>query len=129
SKQPYRLLDAALEQNDGTLTTKITAKRNDKGFTYVVTAGGKERTREAAAPEFDLADNFSQEMWLRAPRNVGDTALLRDLDLEDWKIDPNSDKIKSIKKSLVGGVEVTFYEVETSNRKSGLTFLSRYDNK
>lgn len=128
NKPPYRLLDASLEQDDGTLTTKITAKRNDKGFAYTVTAGGKERTKEAAAPEFDLNDNFSQEMWLRAPRNVGDTALLRDLDLEDWKLDPNNNKIKSIKKSLVGGVEVTFYEVQTENRKSGITFLSRFDN-
>lgn len=128
SKPPYRLLTATLDQHDGTSGTKVNARRNDKGFDYTVRVAGKDRARQAAAPDFGLADNLAQEIWLRSKPKVGDKALMRDLDVEDWQPDANLFKIKSIKTSLVGGVEVKFFEVETENRKAKINYLSRFDS-
>ncbi len=129
AKAPYRLLTAVLSQNDGDTDSKITATRRDKGFDYLFAAAGKERSRKEPAPMFSLADNFAEEIWLRSGPKVGDKILSRDLDMEDWKLDPTQCKIKSIKTSLVGGVEVKFYEVETESRKHKISFLSRFDSK
>jgi len=128
AKPPYRLLKAVLDQNDGDAPSKITAIRNDKGFDYVFAASGKERRRLAPEPVFSLADNFAGEVWLRSGPKVGDKILARDLDMEDWMLDPSQLSVKSIKTSLVGGVEVKYYEVESESRKHKLTYLSRFDS-
>lgn len=128
AKPPHRLLKAVLDQKDSDIPSKITATRRDKGFDYVFAAAGKERSRKEPEPAFSLADNFATELWLRTAPKVGAKIMARDLDLEDWKPDPSKYTLKSIKTSLVGGVEVKFYEVETDNRKQNLTFLSRYDS-
>ena len=128
AKPPYRLLKATLDQSDGSLKTKISATRAQKGFDYVLAAPGKERNKQVAEPAFSLADNFSPEVWLRSAPKVGDKVLVRDLDLEDWKLDPTRLTVKAIKTSLVGGVEVKYYEVETESRKNNFTYLSRFDS-
>jgi hypothetical protein len=128
AKTPYQLLKAIQDQDDGDSTSKITATRTDKGFDYVFTAAGKERKRMEPAPVFSLADNFAAEVWLRSAPKVGDKMLARDLDLEDWKLDPNQNTVKAIKTSLAGGVQVKYYEVETQSRKHKIAFLSRYDS-
>ena len=128
AKPPYRLLKANLEQSDAATNTKIAARRLDKGFEYKVAAAGRERVRQEPNPAFSLADNFAAEVWLRSAPKVGAKMLARDLDLEDWKLDPNQYTVKSVKTSLVAGVEVRYYEVETESRKQKITYLSRYDS-
>jgi hypothetical protein len=125
---PYRLLKAVQSQEDDGAASKITATRRDKEFDYVFAAAGKERSRKEPEPVFSLGDNFATEVWLRTAPKVGAKILARDLDLEDWKPDPNKYTVKSIKTSLVGGVEVKYYEVETESRKQNISFLSRYDS-
>ena len=127
AKTPYRLLKAVLDQNDGDTISKITATRQGKSFDYVFAAAGKERSRKEAEPMFSLADNFAAEVWLRSAPKIGDKILARDLDLEDWMLDPSQNTVKNIKTSLVGGVEVKYYEVETESRKHKITYLSRFD--
>jgi hypothetical protein len=128
AKSPYRLLKATEIEADSDGTTKITAQRTAKGFDYVVTAAGKERSRVQPEPIFNLADNFAAELWLRSAPKVGDKMLARDLDIEDWKVYGNGHKIKSSKTTLVGGVEVKYYDVEIEDRKTGLSSLFRYDS-
>ena len=128
AKAPHRLLQATMEQFDGSSTTKISAKRVDKGFEYVFSSAGKERTKQVAEPEFNLADSIAAEIWLRSNPKVGDKVRARDLDLEDWKLNPDEHKIKGTKTGLAGGVEVKYYEVETKNTKSKITYLSRFDS-
>jgi hypothetical protein len=128
AKAPFRLLSATMEQFDGATTSKINAKRTDKGFTYRHAAAGKERTKDVAEPEFNLADNFAEEMWLRSNPKIGAKARMRDLDLEDWKLDPNEHTIKAAKSGITGGVELKYYEVQTANTKNKITYLSRFDS-
>jgi protein-glutamine gamma-glutamyltransferase len=127
AKAPYRLLKGVLQQ-DGEPKSKITATRRDNGFDYQFAAAGKERMRKEMEPMFSLADDIADEVWLRSGPKVGDKILARDLDLEDWKIDAVQSTLKSIKTSLVRGVEVKYYEVETESRKNKFAYLSRFDS-
>jgi protein-glutamine gamma-glutamyltransferase len=128
AKPPHRLLKATMEKFDGSSTTKINAKRVDKGFEYVLSSVGKERTKQVAEPEFNLADSIAADVWLRSNPKVGDKVRVRDLDLEDWTLDPSEHKIQGTKNGLAAGVEVKYYEVETKNTKDKITFLSRFDS-
>lgn len=128
AKPPYRLIKATMDQFDGSLTTKINARRVDKGFEYVLWAAGKERTKQVAEPAFNLADSIAAEVWMRSNPKVGDKVRVRDLDVEDWTLDPIEHKIKETRTGLVGGVELKYYEVETKNTKDKISLLSRLDS-
>lgn len=126
---PHRLLKAVLDQNDGDTVTKITATRVAKGFDYVLVVAGKERRRIEPEPMFTLADNLASDVWMRSEPKVGAKILSSDLDIEDWKLDPSTFTIKSIKHSLVGGLPVKYYEVETESKRQNIKYMSRFDSK
>ncbi len=129
AKEPYRLLQGGFDADDGGSTTKITAKRKDKGFEYTIVAAGQKRTKEVAELDYTLADSIGSEVWLRTRPQVGDKILVRSLDIEDWKNDELTHTMKAIKTSLVGGVDVKFHEVESRSKKTMISYLSRHDDK
>ena len=128
AKAPYRLVQGFFE-SDGGPKTQITARRTDKGFEYTFTAGGQRRTKDAADLDFTLADSLAPEFWVRSNPKPGDKIIERSLDMEDWKFDLISHKVKAIKTSLVGGVNVRFHEIESDSPKTKLSYLSRHDDK
>ena len=51
------------------------------------------------------------------------------LDASEEKMDTQVNKILSSKKSLAGGIEVHFYEVETESKVREIKSVSRYDDQ
>ena len=128
-KEPFRLIESSMTVNDGASKTQISAKRQGKGFDYVVTAGGVKTSRQADDLGYTLADSLAPEVWLRKGPKLDDKILVRSLDLEDWKFDNVTHTLKAVKKSLVGGIDVKFHEIESRSAKLMFSYLSRHDEK
>ncbi len=123
---PYRLLQGSFLQSDGTTTKKIDVKRVPKGFEYVHAAGGVTTNQVKDDLAYTLSDELAPELWLKGGPKIGDQIQTRNLDFDDWKIETNKHKLVGVKKALVGGVDVKYYEDESVSSKDKIKLLARY---
>jgi hypothetical protein len=127
-KAPHRLLSAMFHQDDGNNKVLITVTRtSEKSFDYTVDAGGQKRTRKVNDLDYTLADSMASESWLRSGPKDGARILGKDLDLQEWKGDETRYLLVSTKSSLVGNVDVKYYEVESESKKEMIKLIARYD--
>lgn len=126
TKAPYRMLRAQFIQSDGKDKTTISLERSGNGFALTHVAGGVTRKKDHGPIEYDFLDNTASERWLRRSPKVGDKLDTKDFSLQELKIEPQTSTVKSVKKTILGGVPATNYEVETESKQ--LTMLSKYDN-
>lgn len=127
SKAPYRLLKANYRESDSNQVLVVDAVRNEEGYTYKLRAGGQERSRQMRDYDYTLLDALASECWIRSGPKVGDQIVTRFVQIKEWKPDEMRQKILANKKSLVGGVEVSYYEVQNDSKKDMLSYVSRED--
>lgn len=128
NKAPYRMMQASLDQFDGA-AKKITVTRVGDGFEMTDEVAGQKRTKKVATLDYTLNDALASEVWLSRGPKVGDQITYKDFELQEWRIDQSRSKVLAIKNSLVAGVEVKYYEIETESRKEMLRLTSRHDAK
>ncbi|MCS7047382.1 MAG: transglutaminase-like domain-containing protein [Gemmataceae bacterium] len=127
SKPPYRLLRVDYQQNAGDIEATIKLTRRGDGFQIVHQAGGETKTKEHGPIDYSYRDATTIERWIRSGPKVGAKIVSKDFHVQELRLDPQENTIKAVKKSLVAGVPVTYYEVETVSPQ--LTLLSRIDNQ
>jgi hypothetical protein len=125
---PYNLRWAQSIQQQDQSKQKVTLVRSPQGgFTATTTANGTKTTKKLAAFEYALADIMTSYVWiLRHPR-VGETITTRSFDFDKLRIEPEHHKVLAAKESLVKGVKVTYYEVESLVPSQGSPMLIRFD--
>ncbi len=127
AKAPYRLLRGDYVQNDGRVMVKIKLQRKGDRFEVTHQAGGETVTKDFGPIDYSFVDSSATERWVRRGLKQGDQITTKDFSMEKLELDPQTSKVKGIKNSLVGGVQVKYYEIETESKD--LTMLSRYDDQ
>jgi transglutaminase/protease-like cytokinesis protein 3 len=90
-------------------------------------AGNVVRKKTLENIDYNLADSMATELWIKRGPADGAKIAVRDFELKDQKIDTQKCKILDAKKSLVNGVEVKFYDVETVSNHDQITVVSKHD--
>jgi hypothetical protein len=121
------MVSGTFQQSDNGAGPKIRAVRNDKGFLHEVEAAGRKRSRQLDDFDYTLADVMASEVWVRGVPKVNEQIFVRDLDLQEGKRDRTRHKVLAVKNSLVNGVEVKYFELESESQKDMLAVLSRTD--
>jgi protein-glutamine gamma-glutamyltransferase len=130
NKPPYRLMRAEMDQrNDPTPPENFLLVRKDKGFDFTYRTGKETTKKQIADLDYTLADSLAADLWIRSGPKVGDKATFKQLDVKEAKLETQTCTVLSIKNSLVGGVNVRYYEVENENSKDHLKFLTRHDDQ
>lgn len=128
-KAPYELVEAEFRQDAGDSGQQIQLKKTDQGFDVVARLADQETKKKIGKLDYTLADAMASELWLRRGPKPGAGITLRDLDIQDLKIESQTSKVLSHKESLVGGVTVRYFEVETISRKDQVKFVALYDDQ
>jgi hypothetical protein len=128
-KMPYRMVRAEMDQRGSSAPVKIVVVRNDKGFTYTYRTGTEATTKQLPDLDYTLADALADDLWVRRGPKKGETATFRQFDIMDGKLHTLTSKVVGIKTSLVGGVNVRYFEVENESSKEMLKFLTRHDDQ
>jgi hypothetical protein len=127
---PYPLLSAMLVEKSGPIEKKTAITRvRGMGYEAVHEVGGEKRTTLLKDIDYTLADASATEVWVRGAPKIGDVVVTRNFDPEQLKMDVHTNKVLSSKKSLAGGVQVHFYEVETNSKLRQIKSLNRYDDQ
>ncbi|MBI3407295.1 MAG: lasso peptide biosynthesis protein [Planctomycetes bacterium] len=129
NKAPYMLLDGELQIKAGGSTQKITLTKTEKGYKASAQTGDATNVIPVGKIEYSLADSMAQETWLKKEPRQGAEIVTRELDMEKLEIQPQKCTLLSTKDSLVGGVNVRYFEVKTLNLKTKVDLLARYDNQ
>jgi hypothetical protein len=131
SAPSYRMVKNVLIEKDGRMVKKTTCtwNENERTYTTVHEAAGETRKSVLKGIDFTLADASATEVWVRGQPAVGAVVVTRLFDPNAQKMDVQTNKILSRKTSLVSGVKVHFYEVETESKLHGVKTLSRYDDQ
>lgn len=128
SKPPYRLLKGSFQQNeDGKAKIRMRLERAGDGFTVTHEAGGVTKTKDHGDIDYTFLDSTATERWVRRNPKPGDELAAKDFNMQELKLEPQTNKVKDQKTSLAGGVKVKYYEIETESRQ--LIMLSRYDDQ
>ena len=127
NKAPYRLLRGEFSQSDGKEKVKITVERKGDRFDVTHQAGGETTKKDHGPIDYTFVDATETERWIRNGPKEGSKVESKDLNLQELKIEPQTSTAKSVKKSLVAGVDVKYYEVETVSKQ--ISMLSRYDEQ
>jgi hypothetical protein len=128
---PYRMLRAVLVDKKGQVEETTTFAWNEaaSGYDSVHTVGNAIRKQLVRDIDFTLADDIAIEHWMTRRPQPGDVIRSRLFDPSEAKLDLQVNKIVSSKESLVGGVKVHFYEVDTLSKLHEIKTLSRYDDQ
>jgi hypothetical protein len=131
SAPSYRMVRTVLIEKSGPMSKKTTFTWNDKEGTYTTVheVGGESRKSVLKDIDYTMADASATEVWVRGKPEVGATVVTRSFDPSETKMDAQTNKILSSKRSLAGGVKVHFYEVETISKLRDFKTLSRYDDQ
>jgi protein-glutamine gamma-glutamyltransferase len=126
-KPPYRLLRGDYVQNDGKDSVRINLQRKGDRFEVIHQAGGETTTKDHGPIDYTYVDSSATERWVRRGPKDREKITVKDFNIQDLKLDTQTNTVKGIKKSLVGGVQVQYYEIESESKQ--LTMLSRYDDQ
>ena len=129
NEAPYRLLSGEFKQNDGDTNQTIVYQAKGKGYEVTLNTNGEIRKRQVNDLDYTLADAMASEVWIRSGPELGSKIRAQDLDPQEMRLDEQKLKLVSIKNSLVGGVMVRYYEVDSVSKRSGISALSRYDDQ
>ena len=127
AKAPYRLLRGDFVQSDGRAKVTTAVERAGDSFTVTHQAAGVTKKKDHGPIDYTYLDSTATERWIRKTPKEGDQIASKDFSMQELKIEPQTSKVKSIKSSLVGGVPVKYFEVETESKQ--ITMLSRYDDQ
>lgn len=127
-KAPFALVGGSFEQQTGALTQRVTLTKNDKGFQVALKVGTEDSTRQIPPVEYTLADALAADLWIRKGPQVGSSISYREFDMQELALQVHKSTVAAIKTSVVNGVQVRFFEVDTESRKEKLQILSRHDD-
>lgn len=127
SQPPYKLRSADYYEDTGAGVLTIKYQRGDNGFNVITTTPKNVNRTFLQAPDFTLADALGTEIWLRRQPKEGSKFVASLLDLKDQKLDEDSKKLLAIKSTKVNGVDVRYYEVESTSKLKFVTSVSLHD--
>jgi len=127
SKFPHRLLRAEQTQSNGMVALKTILEKTEKGYLATLFSGKNELKKNLDDLDYTLADATASELWLRGTPKEGETINYREFSMEELRVDTQTAKLLSRKKSLVNGVEVDFSEVESVSNRTKLKMKSLHD--
>lgn len=129
-KAPFRLLKGEYRESAGPMGTEfIVTRTGPEAFEVVQTVGNNVRKKATGNIDYTLEDAMASELWIKRGPMKGAQIVARDLELKEQKVDSQKNTILGAKTSLVGGVEVKFYEVETVSNHDQITVLSRHNDQ
>jgi transglutaminase/protease-like cytokinesis protein 3 len=128
---PHRMTSASLIEKSGSLEkrTTITWLPEQAVYESVHEVAGQKRTERLKDVDYTLADSSAAEVWVQKNPRVGDIIVTRQFEVSEQKMDVQTNKVLSSKKSLVGGVNVHFYEVESASKLREFKAINRYDDQ
>ncbi len=129
SEAPYRLLRGEFNQSTGPDKMRSVLERSEKGYKVTLTSAGMDTTKELAEFDYNLADAMANELWLRKGPKEGDAINARDFSMEDLKVETQKSTLLARKTSLVAGVKVLFYEVESNSTRHKLKMKTLHDDQ
>ena len=118
--EPYALRGARSESKQGENTEVVELRRDGKGYSATISAGGETRTMAVPSVDYTLADAMTQELWTKAGRVAGDTARIRGFSLSELKADSSTFTVTAVKESLVAGVRTKFYDISVKTALRGM---------
>lgn len=130
AKAPYSLAKAEFREDAGGPISQFAMTRTASGkFDVTQTVGQVVRKKTAEGIDYTLSDPLTTELWLRRGPAKGDEIVVRELEVKEQRIETQRSKILSFKNSLVAGVDVKFFEVESESSQDRITVLTRHDDK
>lgn len=127
-KAPYPLLKALYQEASGPMGTDFVLTRTGPdAFDVVQTVGKNVRKRAVPNIDYTLQDAMTTELWIKRGAAKDSEIVSRDLELKEQKVEPQKSKMLAVKTSLVGGVDVKFYEVESTSSHDQVKVVSRHD--
>jgi hypothetical protein len=128
-KPPYALVKAEYKEDAGAIASEFVLTRTGpQAFDVVQTVGANVRKKMVKGLDYNLTDALTSELWIK--RGPGKEAVVvRDLEVKEQRIDSQTSKVLGSKTSLVGGVDVKYYEVESVTGRDQLTVVSRHDDQ
>jgi hypothetical protein len=130
AKPPYALTKAEYKEESGPTANKFTLTRTGPGtFDSVQTDGTNVRKKVVKGLDFSLADSMATELWIKRGPGKQNEIVVRDLDVKEQTIDTQANKLLTSKTSLVGGVEVKFYEIQSTTARDQISVVSRHDDQ
>lgn len=128
AKAPYELLRGSYKEDAGGIGPKADIKRTGKGtFDVVITEGGVARKKTVEGLDYTFSDGITTELWLRRKPAIGNEITVRDLQLKEQKVESQKTKLVREKKSLINGVDVTFFEVDAESTQDKIKIESKHD--
>ncbi len=130
AKAPYALVKAVYKEDAGAVASEFALTRTGPGaYDVVQTVGKNVRKKKVEGLEFTFADSLATELWIKRGPAKGSEIVVRDLEVKEQKIDSQKNKVLGFKTSLVAGVDVKFYEIQTITNRDQINVLSRHDDQ
>jgi hypothetical protein len=130
-KPPYALLKTTYKEQAGATASELILTRTGAGkFDAVQKVGLTVRKKSEVDLDFNLAESLlAAELWVRRGPNKDKPIFIGDVNAKEQKIDSTRHTLLATKSSLVNGVEVKFYEIESTSAPLNVTWMSRYDDQ
>src|SRR5262245_3486473 len=106
TKAPYRMLRGTFVQSDGRVKVTVALERDGDNFKVTQIAGGVTQTKDHGPIDYTYLDSTATERWVRQTPKEGATIATKDFSMQDLKIEPQTNTVKGVKTSVVGGVPV-----------------------
>jgi protein-glutamine gamma-glutamyltransferase len=128
---PHRMVSATLVEKTGpdVKKTTVTWLPGDGVYEAVHEVAGQKRVERLKDVDYTLADSSATEIWVQKKPKVDDVVVTRAFDPGELKMDVQTNKVLSSKHSLVGGVNVHFFEIESVSKLRQFKALNRYDDQ
>lgn len=127
ARPPYRLRRAESTESDGKTTRQIRLTTVPDGMEVTVTTNGQTRTRRIPALDYTLEDSLAADVWLKRGRKPGDRITVRELDLEDLKIQLTTSTLQATKRLRFLGVTAVYHKIESVMHKLGIQSVTLHD--
>lgn len=127
TRPPHALVRGYSRQATGPLPQVTVVRRMGETYRAVVRSGKEEAIHDLGRLDLTLADVLAAEVWLRSRPAPNSEIRVREWSMEDLKADTQKLRLLGVKKSLVDGVEVTFFELETESLRQMVKVRSLHD--
>lgn len=128
SKAPYALRKVEFSEQMGPVVTRITMTQ-DKKCDVVMALGENVRKKTIEPIDLTLGDMMAAELWIKRGPKIGSQIVTRDIEVKELRIDPIKNKVLEMKTSVVGGVDVKFYDVESISNQGQITSIVNIDDQ
>lgn len=130
AEAPYAMREGQYVEDAGKIVSTFRFVRSaPKTYAVTQTVGDVKRTKTVDNVDYALGDSLGTEVWIRRGQKVGAEILVRDFEPKEQKIHGQSSKVLGSKTSIVSGVPVKYYEIESISKLNDVRIVSLHDDQ